>query len=102
MHKFLGVLIDQELCFKENINYTLQKGSKFYLAVAVPRMLYAADLFLVPSTHQSKVTKGYINKHARIQRQAALPITGAIKTTATDTLDATPSYSLSHSLCPKL
>ena len=60
MHKFLGVLIDQELHFKEHINYALQKGSKFvsqygglammhkgvtakhltkfYLAVAVPKI----------------------------------------------------------------
>ena len=67
---------------------TAKHMTEFYLAVAVPRMLYAADLFLVPGTSQSKGTKGHINKLARIQRQAALAITGAMKTTATDTLDA--------------
>jgi hypothetical protein len=28
-HKVLGVPIDQELCFKEHVNYTLQKGNKW-------------------------------------------------------------------------
>ena len=27
VHKFLRVLIDQELCWKDQVNYTLQKGS---------------------------------------------------------------------------
>ena len=69
-HKFLGVLIDQELCFKEHVNYTLAKGSKYltqyrrltktttgitdkrkyYLTAAVSKMLYATDIFLVPAT----------------------------------------------------
>ena len=35
---------------------------RFYMAVAVPRMLYVADVFLVPSSRQSKGTKGYIRK----------------------------------------
>jgi ribonuclease HI len=109
-HKFLGVIIDQELRFKEQVNYALQKGSKFveqyrrlakpsrgvparhmrqyYLAVAVPKLLYAADIFLVPGTARSKGTKGHINKLARVQRQAALAITGAMRTTASDILDA--------------
>ena len=78
-HKFLGVLIDQELRFKEHANYALAKGSKYlvqyrqlakstkgitakhmwkyYLTVAVLKMLYAADTFLVPATKQSKGTK---------------------------------------------
>ena len=28
-HKFLGVIMDQELHFKEYINYALAKGNKF-------------------------------------------------------------------------
>ena len=70
-HKFLGILIDPELHFREHVNYTLVKGSKYltqyrcltkttkgitdkhmwkyYLTVAVPKMLYAADIFLVPA-----------------------------------------------------
>ena len=101
-HKFFGILIDQELSFKEHANCALAKGSKYltqyqrlakstkgitakhmqkyYLTVAVPKMLYATDIFLVPATKRSKGTKGHINKLARIQRQAALSITGAMMT----------------------
>ncbi|KAF8478834.1 hypothetical protein JB92DRAFT_3279219, partial [Gautieria morchelliformis] len=75
-HKFLGVLLDQELRFKDHTNYVLAKGERFinqyrrlekpskgttakhmrryYLAVAVPRMLYAADIFLVPGTEKAR------------------------------------------------
>ena len=85
-HKFLGILIDQELHFKEHINYALAKGSKYlmqywwlakstkgitakhmwkyYLTVAVPKMLYAADIFLVPAT---KTKQG----HQRTHQQAS-------------------------------
>lgn len=64
-HKFLGVLVDQELRYREHANYALAKGTKWvsqirrlatttrglssryarrlYLAVAVPRILYAVD-----------------------------------------------------------
>jgi hypothetical protein len=109
-HKFLGVIIDQELRFMEQVNYALQKGSKFIeqyrrlaklsrgvpaghmrqycLTVAVPKLLYAADIFLVPGTTRSKGIKGNINKLAQVQRQAALAITGEMRTTASDTLDA--------------
>jgi hypothetical protein len=102
--------MDQELRFKEHTNYALKKGEKYinqyrrlarptkgvtakhmrtyYLTVAMPRMLYAADVFLIPATERSKGTKGSINKLARIQRQAALDITGALRSMANDTLDA--------------
>ena len=53
---------------------------KYYLTVAVPKMLYTADTFLVPATKRTKGTKGHINKLARIQRQVALSITGAMTT----------------------
>ena len=59
---------------------------KYYLTVAVPKMVYAADTFLVPATKWSKGTKGHINKLARIQRQAALSIMGAMTTTANDVM----------------
>ena len=65
-HKFLGVILDQELHWKEHIQYALQKGTKsvtqyqrlskpmmgvlakymqwFFISVAIPRMMCAADL----------------------------------------------------------
>lgn len=69
-HKFLGVLVDHKLLWREQTEYALDKGLKWlavfrrlakvktgipmrisqrlYLAVAIPRMLYAADVFLTP------------------------------------------------------
>jgi len=69
-HKFLGILLDQELQWKDHINLSMQKGMKwvtqycrlarpskgisakymwcFYIAIAMPKMLYVADLFLIP------------------------------------------------------
>ena len=99
-HKFLGVIFNQELRWKDHVNYPLTKGTRWvtqyrrlakvsgsvsakymcrsYMTVAVPRMLYAADIFLVPQSKCSGGTRGYIRKLARIQRQATLHITGAM------------------------
>ena len=109
-HKFLGIIIDQELNFKEHTASALAKGTKwvtqyrrlarpskgvssrymrqFYTSVALPRMLYGVDIFLSPPSCKGKGSKGIIEKLARVQRQAAIHITGAMRTTATDTLDA--------------
>ena len=87
-HKFLGVILDQELQWKEHIQYALQKGTKwvtqywmltklmkgvsakhmrwFYISVAIPKMLYTADLFLIPGSEVGKGTKGFISKLVRI------------------------------------
>ena len=102
MHKYLGVIMDQELRYKEHTEYAAWEGEmimnqykrlantkkgiiarhmrQFYLAVVAPKMLYAADIFLVPETDRSKGTKGPIAKLAKIQRQAAIAITGALRT----------------------
>lgn len=109
-HKFLGILIDEELRFNMHTDYALKKGTtwvsqfrrlakptkgiamkymrRYYLTVAVPKMLYAADVFLVQMAEESKGTMGKIRNLARVQREAAVLITGAMRTTATDTLDA--------------
>jgi len=79
-HKFLGVVIDQELRWNVHISYALAKGTtwitqyrwlakatkgisakymrRFYISVAVPRMLYAADLFLIPQCVKPKDQRG--------------------------------------------
>src|ERR1700723_861786 len=65
------------------------------LAVAVPRILYAADVFLNPGpTRRMRSNKAgwggraVVRKLAAIQRRAAILITGAMRTTAGDVLDA--------------
>src|SRR5882724_3861038 len=68
-HKFLGMILDQELCWSMHLHYALHKGAKwvtqycqlaklsrgvspkymrwYFIAIAVPKMLYKANLFLV-------------------------------------------------------
>jgi len=109
-HKFLGVILDQELRWNAHINYALAKGTKwitqyrrlakqmkgisakhmrkFYITTAIPRMLYAADLFLTPQSSQAIGSKGHIKRLGRIQRQATIHATGALRSTPTDSLDA--------------
>jgi len=123
-HKFLSILVDQELWWKEQANYALQKGMKwvtqycrlakpskgvsakymrhFYVSVALPRMLYAADLFLIPQNRHTRGMKGFINKLAHIQRQACLHITGALRSMPTDTLDACSDLLPFHLLVEKV
>jgi len=93
-HKFLGMLVNQEMCLKEQVKYALWRGttwvmkyhklakllkgvaakymSCFYISVAILKMLYAADLFLVPEIHKGKGTKGLVTKLTKIKRQATL------------------------------
>jgi len=124
MHNFLGVLLDKELRWKDHVNYALQKGTKwvtkycrlanpshrvlakymrqYYISVAMPRMLYAADLFLIPKSTHSKGTKGFVSKLARVKRQVTLHITGSMKSTPTYILDTCADLLLFHLLVEKL
>jgi ribonuclease HI len=111
-HKFLGVILDRTLSFKEQGAAAIAKGDyfisafrrlakptvgvpprifrHFYLAVAVPRMLYAASIWLTPppQTRGIRQSKGIMNKLQSIQRKAAILVTGAMRTSPTDSLDA--------------
>lgn len=51
-------------------------------------MLYAADIYIKPPGKKGKGSVGHIRKLARVQRLAALHITGAMNSTATDLIDA--------------
>src|SRR5882724_4358832 len=123
-HKFLGVILDQELCWKDQCQYAVQKGVKWlmqyrrlakmskgasakfmrwiFIAVTIPKMMYVADLFLIPGLRVSKGTKGFIGKLAKIQRQASLHITGAMRSTPTDVIDACADLAPFHLLVESL
>src|SRR5882724_9037905 len=59
----------------------------FFISVAILRMLYAADLFLVPGSGIGKGTKGFIRKLAKIQRQVMLHIMGTLRSTPIDVIN---------------
>ncbi|KAJ3897595.1 hypothetical protein F5879DRAFT_775927, partial [Lentinula edodes] len=113
--KFLGTLMDRQLRWNEQHIAMVRKGQQWvaqfrrvvrmrdgmvaqlvrqlYKAKALPRMLYAADIVLTPASRKSEKkwtqasqTRGIIRKLTSIQRQAAILITGAMTTTATDIL----------------
>jgi len=70
-------------------------------------MLYAADIFLTPQQNVGKQAKdtrnnhAAINKLASIQRKAAIMITGAMKTTATDIIETMANLIPFHLLVEK-
>jgi hypothetical protein len=114
-HKFLGVILDQELRWKAHIAYAIAKGTAYalqlrqlsstaagmplkltrqlYQAVAIPKMLYAADIWFTPvyrtgSDSSQRGSLGVVSKMSTVQRIAAITITGAMRSTTTDTLEA--------------
>ena len=129
-HKFLGVMLDQELRWREQADYALSKAAKWtlafrrlarptsgvnlrlmrqmYSAVAIPKVVYAADVWYTPTRKKEGASRlsgsvGITNKLASIQRMAAIAITGAMRTTATDILDLhaglTPIPLMLHRIC---
>lgn len=114
--KFLGVIIDENLNFKEHAAHALAKGIKYTLAcnrmirptkgirghlmkrlyegVVIPKMLYAADIWCAGlvsksrSKNNSRGARGFASQMARVQRMATLLITGGMRSSATDILDA--------------
>ena len=65
---------------------------QLYLAVAVPKMLYAVDIWFQPiyseTSNMTKCgSKGVATKLARVQCIALLSITGTMCTTASDVLE---------------
>ena len=115
--KFLGIIVDEALNWKEQVAAAIAKGEKWisqfgrlaritkgvnaafvrrlYQSIALPRMLYGADIYLTPSRRHRAIApnatptynKTVMHKLATIQRRAAIIITGAMKTTAGTTLD---------------
>ena len=98
-NKFVG---QYQRLMKPSRGTTAKHMCQHYIAVAIPRMLYAADIFLTPGSARYKGTKGHIRKLGRIQRQATLTITGAMKTTANDTLDVHANLLPLHLLISKI
>jgi hypothetical protein len=113
--KYLGVYVDQELKWKEQAVRAVKKATNFtlayrrltktikgasltvmrqlYTSVIVPKILYAADVWITPLNKplNAKRTSGSISiikRLASIQGIATLAITGAMRSMATNVLDA--------------
>jgi hypothetical protein len=123
-HKFLGVIIDHTLSWSTQTAYALAKGmayilqlkrlsstsfgipvtlmKRLYLAVALPKTLYAVDVWIRPIYKNENKgltpgSKGVIRKLNSIQRTAMLSITGAMHTSPTDSLKIlSNTWPLSH------
>ena len=114
-HKFLGVLLDDELRFQKHAALAIAKGERWaaevkklskvtkgmhrrfmrrlFYSVAAPSMLYAADVWCTQPAKRTgtKIARGMgavIRKMESVQRKAALQTTGALRTTPSDLLFA--------------
>ena len=116
-YKFLGVYIDNKLRFTQHAAHTITKGTKYVLAsrrmtktsrgikarmmkklyegVAVPKMLYAVDIWGAGMVEKGRGKKdnrwgarSFGKKMESVQQLAAIHITGGMRSTATDTLFA--------------
>ena len=113
--KYLGIVIDQNLNWKVQHVHAIEKGSKWasqirriarpswgitpkyaqrlYISVALPRILYGADVWCSPPgrANNNKGNRGtakVINQLATIQQSGALAILGALRTSPTNALNA--------------
>ena len=108
-HKFLGIIINEELCFKEQLASAVAKGTKYTLAfcrlakpslgiknrfthllfnsVVIPKMLYGVDVWgakMVVEMGKRAGRKGQGCLLERVLRMHALTVTSAMRTTTTD------------------
>ncbi|KIM61084.1 hypothetical protein SCLCIDRAFT_26221 [Scleroderma citrinum Foug A] len=109
-HKFLGVIIDEELRFKEQLASAVAKGTKYALAcrrlakpslgiknkftctlfnsVVIPKMLYGVNVWgakMTASLGKRAGRKGQGKILERVLHTHAITTSGAMRTTATDT-----------------
>jgi ribonuclease HI/exonuclease III len=113
--KYLGVYLNQHLDWGTQRNYAVEKGTKWtaqirratapswgltpkharrlFISVAIPRILYAIDVWGIrfkrgaATLAAGKITECN-NKLSSVQRAGTLAITGGLRTSPTDALDA--------------
>jgi ribonuclease HI len=113
--KYLGIILDQHLNWGPQLAQVRGKGStwttqikrltrptwgltpggarKLYVSVTLPRILYGLDVWCTPLHRRNArgSRKGSVNtikKLATVQRAGAIAVTGGLRTTPTDSLDA--------------
>jgi len=120
------VVFDQNLTWKEQHASAIAKGTKWvmqirrlarptwgltpenarrlYISIAIPRIIYVIDVWCAPPYANSKCQRGtvkIIGKVATIQRAGALAVTGSLRSSATDALDAMAYFLLAPLLVDK-
>ena len=113
--KYLGILIDAQIRWKEQVNRAVANATKWllqfrrltrpstgtsarlmrqlYISVALPKITYGLDIWYTPPNKRPGQTKnsgsaGVLCQLQKIQRIATLAITGALRTTPNDFADA--------------
>jgi len=113
--KYLGVIFDRNLNWKVHQAYVVEKGAKWavqirrltrptwgitpkfakqlFTSVALPRVLYAVDLWCTPVNNKYDGPKMVgsaraIKQFTSVQRAGVLAIMGRLRTSPTDTLNA--------------
>jgi len=114
-YKYLGILVDNKLCWSAQEQHTIAKGTswilmfrrltrpitgisaklmrRLYITVAIPKIMYGADVWYTPprlkigKKHRTGSVK-MLRALGKIQRIATIAINGALRTTPTDSLDA--------------
>jgi hypothetical protein len=114
-YKYLGVMVDNKLRWNIQGKRATSKATKWimmfrrltrpstgisaklmrrlYITVAIPKMTYGADVWYTPprlemGKRRREGSVGILRELGKIQRIATLTINGALRTTASDTLDA--------------
>ena len=111
--KYLGVVFDQNLSWKLQHAHVIGKGTKWamqirrlakpswgltpgnarwlYISVAIPRIMYVIDVWCAlpyANRQRQRGTVGITGKVVTMQRAGTLVITGGLRTSPTDALDA--------------
>jgi hypothetical protein len=113
-HKHLGIVLDQALQWHKQANTAIAKATKWillfcrlantwrgmrpeqmrwlYMAVAVPKALYAADVWITPPSRLPRAKRasgstGFVWRLETMQKLATPAIIGAFKNTAMDILN---------------
>ena len=114
-YKYLGIHIDRQLQWKTQMQKTISKATSYvllfrrltkhstgipaklmrrlYLSVAVPKMMYGLDIWYTPPYQEEGKRRKTgsvkaLKEFTKIQRIATLAITGALRTTPNELLDA--------------
>ena len=127
-HKFLGIIIDKELHFKEQLANAVAKGTKYALtccclttpslgvksrfnrlllnSIIIPKMLYGIDIWgmrMVAELGKRAGRKGQGRVVKRVLRTHTITASGAMRTTATDAAvahaDLTPMLFMLQKVC---